>query len=115
MSLRVRNNAAQARYRDRNKLFADFRSGDLIKIALNKEYSSVCKLRPITKNDKNKFTYRDKFDYKWTRTSNLYTIFNDGQIGLYVGRYDGAAVLLINEGLYACPVACIKKVEGNNG
>lgn len=115
MSLRVRNNAAQARYRDRNKLFADFRSGDLIKITLNTEYSSVCKLRSITKNDKDKFTYRDKFDYKWTKTSNLYTIFNNGQIGLYVGRYDGAAVLLINEGLYSCAVACIKKVEMNNG
>jgi hypothetical protein len=115
MSSRVRNNAAQARYRDRNKLFADFRSGDLIKITLNKEYSSICKLRPITKNDKDKFTYRDKFDYKSTRADNLYTIFNDGQIGLYVGRYDGAAVLLINEGLYSCAVACIKKVEMNNG
>jgi hypothetical protein len=111
MSRRVRNNIAQKRYRDRNKLFVDFGSGDLVQINLYEVSGrSVYKLRTITKNDKGSFTYRDKLDY-----SNIYTTFNSGQIGLFLGRYAGEAVLLLNEGMYAINVACIKKVEGNNG
>jgi hypothetical protein len=117
MSRRVRNNIAQKRYRDRNKLFVDFGSGDLVQINLYEVSGrSVCKLRTITKNDKGSFTYRDKLDYIWSKNlSNIYTTFNSGQIGLFLGRYAGEAVVLLNEGMYAINVACIKKVEGNNG
>lgn len=112
MNRRVRNNVAQTRYRDRNKLFADFRSGDLVNIDLNSDYSPVCSLRPITKNDNGKFTYLESATFP--RSEGFYKCFNNGQIALYLGRYDGYSVLLINEGLYACPVACIKKVEESN-
>lgn len=113
MSSRVVNNVNSARFRERNKKFALFASGNLVQIDLNSQYSTVCKLRPVTKNDKGKFTYLERATFP--RSEGFYKWFNNGQIGLFLGRYDGNAVLLIDEGLYACPVACIKKVEGNNG
>ena len=113
MSNRVVNNVNSAKFRERNKKFALFASGNLVQIDLNYEYSTVCKLRPVTKNDKGKFTYRDRITFP--RSEGLYKWFSNGQIGLFIGRYDGYAVLLIDEGLYACNVSCIKKVEGNNG
>ena len=113
MSNRVVNNVNAARFRERNKKFALFASGNLVQIDLNSEYSTVCKLRPVTKNDKGKFTYTNRATFP--RGEGFYKWCNNGQIGLFLGRYDGYAVLLINEGLYACPVACIKKVEMNNG
>lgn len=113
MSNRVVNNVNAARFRERNKTFALFACGNLVQINTNSQYSSVCKLRPVTKNDKGKFTYRDRATFP--RSEGFYKWCNNGKIGLFLGRYDGNAVLLIDEGLYACPVACIKKVEGNNG
>lgn len=113
MIARVRNNVNSARFRERNKKFALFASGNLVQIDTNSQYSSVCKLRPVTKNDKGKFTYLERATFP--RSEGFYKWFNNGQIGLFLGRHDGYAVLLIDEGLYACPVACIKKVEGNNG
>jgi hypothetical protein len=117
MGTRLRNNIAKRRYLDRNKLFANFRSGDLVQINLNAVSGrTTAGLRTITKNDKGSFTYRDKLDYIWSKNlSNIYTTFNSGQIGLFLGRYAGEAVVLLNEGMYAINVACIKKVEGNNG
>ena len=106
MGTRLSNNIAKRKYLDRNKLFLNFRSGDLVEINLNDVSGrSFCKLRTITKNDKGSFTYHDS--YRET--------FNSGQIGLFLGRYAGEAVVLLNEGMYAINVACIKKVEGNNG
>lgn len=87
-----------------NKLFADFRSGNLIEIAPG-IYNSYLKVRSVTKNDKGKFAYTDLL---------LFKDLKKGQIGLYIGRHDENAVVLVNEALYACPVAYIKKVEGNN-
>lgn len=110
MSNRIVNRINQYRYRDRNKLFADFRSGNLIEIAPG--ISSYLKVRSVTKNDNGKFAYTQRATFP--RNLDYYTSLKKGQIGLYIGRYDGNAVVLINEGLYACPVACIKKVEGNN-
>jgi len=117
MGTRLSNNIAKRKYLDRNKLFLNFRSGDLVEINLNDVSGrSVCKLRTITKNDKGSFTYRDRLDCRWSKNlSNLYKTFNSGQIGLFLGRYAGEAAVLLNEGMYAINVACIKKVEGNNG
>ena len=120
MRTRLTNNIAQKRYLNRNKLFANFRSGDLVQINLNAWGSwrtgATTGLRTITKNDKGSFTYRDKLDYIWSKNlSNIYITFNSGQIGLFLGRHAGEAVVLLNEGMYAINVACIKKVEGNNG
>lgn len=117
MGTRLSNNIAKRKYLDRNKLFLNFRSGDLVEINLSSEYSLTysltCKLRPIKKNNKGKFTYLDHSTFPIKE--GFYKSFNNGQIGLFLGRYDGYAILLINEGLYACAVACIKKLEGNNG
>lgn len=109
---RLVNRINQARYRERNKLFADLKSGDLIQISVNTAYTNKIKVRAITKNNKGKFAYSQRSTFP--RNLDFYTWINNDQIGLYLGRYDGNAVVLINEGLYACPVACIKKVEGNN-
>ena len=113
MSSRVVKNVNAAQFRKRNKKFALFASGNLVQIDLKETYSSITRLRPVTKNDKGKFTYRDRISFP--RSQELYKWFGNGQIGLFLGRYDGNAVLLIDEALYACPVAYIKKVEGNNG
>jgi hypothetical protein len=117
MGTRLSNNIAKRKYLDRNKLFLNFRSGDLVQINFNEVSGrKSAGLRTITKNDKGSFTYRDKLDYIWSKNlSNIYTTFNSGQIGLFLGRYAGEAVVLLNEGMYAINVACIKKVEGNNG
>lgn len=117
MGTRLSNNIAKRKYLDRNKLFLNFRSGDLVQINLYEVSGrSVYKLRTITKNDKGSFTYRDKLDYIGSKNLRIiYTTFNNGQIGLFLGRYAGEAVVLLNEGMYAINVACIKKVEGNNG
>lgn len=111
MSNRVANNVRSARYKERNKLFVNFRSGDLVQINLNTQWATGLKLRSLKKNDKGKFTYRDRTTFP--RSDYFDTWFNHGQIALYIGRYDGNAVLLINEALYACPVDCIKKVVDN--
>lgn len=103
----------QARYRDRNKLFANFKSGDLIRISLDTSYTNKCKARSITKNNKGKFAYSQAATFP--RKQDFCTWVSNDQVGLYLGRYDGYAVVLINEGLCAIAVDSIKKVEGNNG
>lgn len=111
MSRRVKNNVAQARYRDINKRFSNFRSGDLVQISMISQYSSIIHLRQVTKNDKGKFTYLHGSTFP--RTHSHFIPFNNGQIGLFIGRYDAKAILLINEDLYSIPVDCVKKLVDN--
>lgn len=110
MSKRVSNRINSLRYRDRNKLFAKMREGDLVQI--NRDGYSI-HARPITRSNDNKFVYNLSVS---KRMEFNYVRILSGQVGLYVGRYDGGAVLLIKEGLYRIPVEYIKKVEndGNN-
>lgn len=104
MSKRIRNNVNSARYRDRNKMFANYNIGALIKISPENPLAYAISLRPVSKNNKDKFVY----------TNDTYTFFDRDQVALYVGRYDGRAVLLVDEGLYACPIEHLNKIEKNN-
>jgi hypothetical protein len=109
MSKRVLNAVMQARYRKLKNNFLNFRSGDLVQISLELPNSSGIKVRQLSRNDKDKFTYLHPSTFP--RTHSHFIPFANGQIGIFLGRYDAKAVLLINEGLYSVPVDCLKKVE----
>jgi len=86
MSYRVVNNVNAARFRERNKKFALFANGNLVQIDLNSQYSTVCKLRPVKKNDKGKFTYRDRATFPRSEGFNKWV--SNARIGLFIARYD---------------------------
>lgn len=111
-----RKYASVRRYRERNKLFAEFKEGELIELVGDPALGNKVKLRAISRNEDGKFCYRDK-RLNWYRVQvigavNFYTVFPVGKIGLYLGRYDGGAVVLIDEGLYHVPIVNVKKILG---
>ena len=113
MGNRLSNRINSLRYRDRNKLFANIREGELVQI--NREDYSI-NARPITRSNNNKFVYRDKLATNMSVSKRMefnYVRIPSGEVGLYIGRHDGGAVLLIREGLYRIPVEYIKKVEND--
>ncbi len=116
MGSRLVNQINARRYRDRSKIFANFQIGDLVKISPNGYLNSI-KGRPVARNEKNKFRYvdRKKRLARGRYSITKWEIFRSGTVGLYLGRYDGGAVLLIGEGLYKIGIDYIKKVneDGN--
>jgi len=87
------------RYRDRNKAFATFNPGDLVCLTYH------TKSRILTKNDKNKFIYRGR----------ECLVHMKGDTGLFIGRHNGEAVLLIGEALCAISVYNLEKYKEQNG
>jgi len=111
-----RKYASVRRHRERNKLFAVYKEGDLIQLIGDPALGNKIKLRAISKNEEGKFCYRDK-RINWYRLQvigggNFYTVFSIGKIGLYLGRYDGGAVVLIDECFYHVPINNVKKILG---
>jgi hypothetical protein len=111
-----RKYASVRRYRERNKLFAEYKEGDLVELITDVATGSKIKVRAVSRNDEGKFCYRDKrinwYKMQVSGSGTFYTTFSVGKIGLYLGRYDGAAVVLLDEGLYHVPIRNIKKVTG---
>lgn len=116
MGSRMVNQINARRYRDRSKIFSNFQIGDLVKIS--RDGNSI-KGRPVARNEKNKFRYMYGYKKQVTGLTGVpitkWEIFRSGTVGLYLGRYDGGAVLLIGEGLYKIGIEYIKKVneDGN--
>lgn len=117
--VKSKNYAAVRRYRERNKLFEKLNPGDLV-------YTSVIhppgfiRARAVSKDELGNYYYCDKgltwFEIqKLNNYENYYRKFTDKIIGLYLGRYDGGAIILIDSSIYRLPVESIRKYVVESG
>ena len=125
MSERVKNNVNSSKYRARNKFFSEFKEGDLVVInterliSLKQDVLPAARwwlCRAISISKENKFVYRDK-RLPWYQMHTkgydkiFYTRIAEGDTGIFLGRHDGAAVLLIANQILSVPIEIVKKLN----
>jgi hypothetical protein len=106
-SKNTKNNVNRKRYLERNEKFKDFQPGNLVVIDIEKDIFSnrKFKLRKVLNTEKG-FSYIDCGKPRIQSSDTFYA----GNMGIYLGRYDGSAVVMFEKTLYSIPIFWLKKV-----
>lgn len=89
------------RYKQRNRYFNLFKVGDLVRINVLTKWDRTITGRLININENNNFMFeKPNGRHRWE----LYRKIEDKSIGMYLGRHDGGAVVLIDEKRYWIPI-----------